>query len=44
MTQLMRTKKHQTLPLVKSDEEPKVLRDHPTILMKIVKHNKLGGK
>lgn len=43
MTQLQRTRKHQTLPLTKSDDpKPEVLRDHPTILQKKTKHNKIG--
>jgi hypothetical protein len=44
MTQLMRTIKHQTLKLIKTDDSgPEVLRDHPTILIKTTKHNKLVG-
>ena len=43
-TQLIKTIKHQTLPLVKGDDQkPKVLRDNPTILMKKTKHNKIGS-
>jgi len=42
-THLSKTTKHQTLPLVKGDSAPKVLPDRPVILIKTIKHNKLGG-